>query len=144
MNKEYMCYCGMYCGNCMVKAQVEPASKVLYDVMQKAGFEENAHMTPDGEKFWSFMKTMSEDGACKSCQDGSGDPKCSVRVCAQARNVEVCALCEIYPCDKLESFFHVYPVLKDDNEFLRTKGMDAWMQMQDERQENGFVYTHEA
>ena len=27
MNKEYICYCGLYCGNCAVKVKVEPAEK---------------------------------------------------------------------------------------------------------------------
>jgi hypothetical protein len=29
MGKRYACYCGLYCGNCAVKAKVEPAAKVL-------------------------------------------------------------------------------------------------------------------
>ena len=40
IDKEYICYCGLYCGNCAVKAKVEPASKVLYEEMKKAGFED--------------------------------------------------------------------------------------------------------
>ena len=36
MNKKYICYYGLYCA---VKAKVEPAAKVLYKEMKKAGFE---------------------------------------------------------------------------------------------------------
>ena len=40
MDKKYMCYCGLYCENCATKAKVEPAAKVLYSEMKKAGFED--------------------------------------------------------------------------------------------------------
>ena len=56
MNREYTCYCGLYCENCAVKVKVEPASKVLYDEMKKAGFEDIMQFLPDGDKFWSFLK----------------------------------------------------------------------------------------
>ena len=82
MNKKYICYCGLYCENCAVKAKVEPASKVLYEEMKKAGFEDIIHFIPDGEGFWRFLKSVSQEGACISCQEDSGNPGCTVRICA--------------------------------------------------------------
>ena len=35
MNKEYTCFCGLYCLNCAVKAKVAPASKVLFEEMKR-------------------------------------------------------------------------------------------------------------
>ena len=46
MEKEYICYCGLYCGNYAVKVKVEPASKVLYEEMKKTGFEDIISMIP--------------------------------------------------------------------------------------------------
>jgi len=40
MDRKYTCYCCLYCENCDVKVKVEPASGVLYEEMQKLGFEE--------------------------------------------------------------------------------------------------------
>ena len=48
MDKKYMCYCGLYCENCATKAKVEPAAKVLYSEMKKAGFEDIVQFLPDG------------------------------------------------------------------------------------------------
>ena len=69
MNREYVCYCGLYCGNCAVKVKVEPASKILYEEMRKEGFEDIIHMIPDGDRFWSFLGGMVVDGVCVSYKD---------------------------------------------------------------------------
>ena len=141
MNKEFICYCGLYCGNCAVKAKVEPASKVLYDEMKKAGFEDIISMIPNGGTFWSFLKGMAVDGACISCKAGSGNPGCAVRICAKEKGVEMCALCDSYPCELFERFFEGYPILKNDNSVIREQGMEAWSKLQDERQAQGFTYA---
>jgi len=141
MNKKYMCYCGLYCENCAVKAKVEPASKLLYEEMKKAGFEDIIHFIPDGESFWRFLKSVSQEGACLSCQEGSGNPGCAVRICAKEKKIEMCALCNEYPCDKFDEFFKGYPILKNDNDILRKDGLGRWAEIQDERKEKGFVYS---
>ena len=141
MDRKYICYCGLYCENCAVKAKVGPAGKVLYEEMKKAGFEDVIHFIPGGEGFWPFLKGMAENGMCISCKDGGGNPGCAIRKCAKEKNVEACALCENYPCDALAEFFKGYPSLKQDNALLREKGMEAWGCLQDERRAKGFTYT---
>ena len=143
MDKRYICYCGLYCENCAVKAKVAPASRILYEEMKKVGFEDIIHMIPGGDNFWPFLKDMAEGGVCISCQEGSGNPGCDVRVCAQEKGVEMCALCDDYPCEKFSAYFEGYPVLKHDNALLREKGMDAWAKLQDERLARGFTYADE-
>ncbi|MFA8433398.1 MAG: DUF3795 domain-containing protein [Marinifilaceae bacterium] len=78
MDQKYTCYCGLYCGNCPVKVKVEPASTVLYQEMKELGFEEIISFFPDGDKFWSFLKGMSNRGVCISCKEGSGNPACKI------------------------------------------------------------------
>ena len=141
MNKEYICYCGLYCGNCAVKVKVEPAAKVLYEEMKKAGFEDIIPMIPEGAGFWAFLKGMVVDGVCVSCKAGSGNPACKVRICAKEKGLEVCALCESYPCELFTRYFEGYPILKHDNSVLREKGMEAWLKLQNERMEKGFTYA---
>ena len=138
-----MCYCGLYCENCAVKVKVEPASKMLYKEMKTAGFEEIINYIPDGDKFWSFLKGMAEQGVCVSCKEGSGNPGCVVRRCAQAKGVEMCAWCEDYPCEHFTRFFEGYPVLKYDNDWLRKEGLDEWSIIQDARRERNFTYSEE-
>jgi hypothetical protein len=124
-------------------AKVAPAAKMLYDEMRKAGFEEIIHLIPGSDGFWPFLKGIAENGVCISCKDGSGNPGCVVRVCAREKGIEICALCEEYPCSKFDVFFQGYPVLKQDNALLREQGMDAWAKLQDERRAKGFTYTDE-
>jgi len=143
MDKNYICYCGLYCKNCAVKAKIEPAAKILYDEMKKAGFEEIIHLIPGGDGFWPFLKGMVDQGVCVSCKEGSGNPGCEVRVCAKEKNIEMCALCEEYPCKTFEQFFEGYPILKHDNLLLREEGIDAWSKLQEERQARGFTYAEE-
>lgn len=142
MNREYSCYCGLYCGNCAVKVKVEPAAKILYEEMDKLGFEGIMPFFPDGEKFWSFLKNMSIKGTCTSCRAGSGNPYCKVRLCAKEKGVEMCALCENYPCEYFTDFFEGYPTLKGDNSILREKGWESWGELQDERQAKEFAFFY--
>jgi len=143
MDKRFMCYCGLYCENCAVKAKIGPASKTLYEEMKKAGFEEIIHFIPGGDGFWPFLKNMAENGVCISCKEGGGNPRCAVRKCAEEKKVDMCALCESYPCGEFAKFFEGYPVLKEDNSVLRDQGMDAWAKLMDERRAGGFTYQDE-
>jgi len=120
-----------------------PAAKTLQEEMQKAGFQEAVQMIPEGDKFWSFLKSMVDPGTCSSCREGGGNPGCAVRICAKEKGVEICALCELYPCDKFPAFFEGYHVLKNDNLLLKEKGIEAWLALQDERRKKGFTYTDE-
>ena len=140
MDRKYICYCGLYCENCSVKAKIGPASKVLYDEMKKAGFEEVINFIPGGEGFWPFLKNMAENGMCVSCIEGGGDPECAIRKCAKEKKAEVCALCENYPCGTIAKFLEQNPGYKKDNDLLREKGMEAWGNLQDERKAKGFTY----
>jgi hypothetical protein len=141
MDKNYICYCGLYCENCAVMAKIGPVAKDLYGEMKKAGFEEIIHLIPGGDGFWPFLKNLAEEGMCISCQDGGGDPGCAIRICAKEKNIEMCAFCESYPCKKFNNFFEGHSILKQDNALLREKGMDAWSKLQDERRARGFTYT---
>ena len=147
IDKKYACFCGLYCENCSVKVKIEPAARVLSEEMKKAGVEDVISFIPGGEGFWSFLKGMAETGLCVSCREGNGgNPACAVRICAKERNVEMCALCGDYPCDKFDAFLHVsdgYPVLERDNALLRGEGWDAWAKLQAKRREADFTYSEE-
>lgn len=143
MDRKYACYCGLYCENCAVKVKVEPAAKTLYAEMEKLGFEEIMPFFPDGEKFWSFLKGLSHEGVCVSCKEGSGNPACKIRMCAKEKNVEMCALCENYPCEYFKDFFEGYSTLKQDNSVLREKGWPSWANLQDERNLEGIGLAYD-
>lgn len=141
MDQNYMCYCGLYCENCATKAKVEPAARLLHKEMKKAGFEDVVKYLPDGEIFWNFLKGMAEEGTCVSCQGGSGNPGCQIRLCAKEKGVKMCAVCNAYPCEKFSGFFASYPMLKEDNVLFRDQGMEAWAKLQDQRKASGYTYV---
>ncbi len=142
MDKKYACYCGLYCENCAVKVNVEPAAKTLYQEMEKLGFEEIMPFFPDGATFWSFLKNMTTEGVCISCKAGSGNPGCRIRLCAKERNVEMCALCPSYPCELITALSNGYPTINHDNSILREKGWQAWAKLQDERRTKGVAFSY--
>ena len=139
MDRKYTCYCGLYCENCAVKVKVEPAARVLFDEMKKAGFEDVISYIPGGDGFWTFLRGMVVERACISCQDGSGDPGCAIRICAKDKNVDMCAFCKDYPCDKFSAFFKRNTMLERDNALLREKGWEAWAALQDQRKSHGYI-----
>lgn len=144
MDKRYICYCGLYCENCAVKAKIGPASKTLYDEMKNMGFENVIELIPGGAGFWPFLKGMAENGGvCISCRDGGGDPSCAIRICAKEKGVEMCALCGSYPCERISVFLETHPLVKNDDILLREEGLEAWAKLQDERRARGFTYTDE-
>ena len=140
LDQKFACYCGLCCENCAVKVKVEPAARVLYDEMKKAGFEEVIAFIPGGNGFWPFLKGMAEDGVCASCKEMGGDPGCAIRLCAKNKGVDMCAFCEDYPCEKLTAFFGRNPVAEQDNALLRDNGWEAWAALQDKRKADGYTY----
>ena len=141
MDERYICYCGLYCENCAVKAKIWPASKTLYDEMTNAGFGEIIKYIPGGEGFWPFLKNMAERGLCGSCKEGGGNPGCVVRKCAKEKGLIMCAFCDSFPCENFTPFISNYPTLEQDNALAREKGLESWSKLQDERRAKGFTYT---
>lgn len=140
MDSQYLCYCGLYCKNCVAKTTIQPCSKAYYDEMKKSRFEEIVHVIPDGGSFWTVLKNLAENGVCNSCREGGGNPDCAIRICAKEKGVEMCASCDHYPCTHFDYFFKNYPNLIADNALLKEKGVEAWAKLQDERRAEGFVY----
>lgn len=144
MRNEYICYCGLYCENCAVKAKVEPAAKALYREMQSAEFEEFIDMMPNGGEFWGFLKDMAENGTCTSCRDGSGNPACGIRICAREKGIDICTRCEKYPCELFRELFAANPTLAQDNTLMRGNDLETWAALQDRRRAEGFTYADAA
>jgi hypothetical protein len=143
MDRKYICYCGLYCGNCRIIAKINPAAKVLYDEMIASGLESVINFIPGGDGFWPFLKDLAEDRTFTSCIEGCGDPSCAIRLCAKEKGIEMCAMCVSYPCGHFNDFLKAHPLLEHDNSLLREKGFEAWSELQDDRRARGFVYWGE-
>ena len=101
----------------------------LFDELIRGDFENVIKSISGGSEFQPFLKNLAEEGLCVSCKENSGDPKCVIRNCAREKNIEMCALCNDYPCEHFASY-EQYGILFADNEVLRERGMKEWSKMQ--------------
>lgn len=102
---KILAYCGLYCTECPAYI----AKQTNDDELRKKTAEE-----------WSKMfnsEIKPEDINCDSCLTKDGVViqycnVCEIRKCAQEKNVENCAFCEEYTCEKLEKWFKNVPNAK--------------------------------
>ncbi len=106
MNIDMIGYCGLNCAECFsYKKTVSEAAKSLRREMRSAGLKEVWKEIPFLDEYESFKKSL--DGLAKlrctkGCRDGSGNPWCKFRKCAQKNNIDGCWQCpDFETCDKL-------------------------------------------
>jgi hypothetical protein len=139
---RFVTYCGLYCGLCAQRGRIPRQAQALRGSMSKEGYEFWGREIPGFEAFWGFLANLGDpDKACPGCRQDGGYPACEIRICARERQIEVCALCEQFPCERIQHFAKVYPTLITDGERLREIGVDAWLAEQDQRAETGFAYA---
>ena len=140
--KQLVGYCGLYCGLCEQHTQIPERASALRASLQKADFENWGTSLPGFKEFWALLQdltTVPDDKCCRSGQCGA--PFCAARKCAMAKEVEVCPECEEYPCERLRAFAKGEPLLLPDGERIRERGLDAWIEEQEERRRAGFCYA---
>jgi len=59
-------------------------------------------MSDAWEKYCGFEVPPEAIKSCAGCKAGGGDESCTVRPCAIEKNLENCAYCEQFGCDKLQ------------------------------------------
>jgi len=134
-------YCGLYCGLCSSRARIPGQAQALQETMRREGWPFWGHEVPGFAEFWSFLDHLTTSGLSCSCRvSGCGPGFCGIRRCAQARQVEVCALCPDYPCHRIEALGRGYPTLIADGRRLREIGLEAWIAEQQARARTGFCY----
>ena len=140
--KDYLCYCGLYCRRCPIVGVVPPQARALFETMNRIGYAQWGEQAIDGfGRFWEILQQLAkQDETCPLCIGGCGNPGCEIRPCAQERGVEVCGLCDDYPCDKVNAFAEQYPELIDNNNRIREIGLDAWLLEQEELVRQGKFY----
>jgi len=125
----YVTYCGLYCKLCDNLAQISLQASTLHKTLQKGGWK---YFGPDlisgFKEFWAVLEQLSQvDPNFKGCRGGKcGNPDCSIRKCAQSRQVELCPSCEAN--------------LIGDGRRQQEVGCDQWIQEQEQRCKTGFCY----
>lgn len=141
-NLKQVTYCGLYCGLCSNCNRVPRQARELRGTLSKEGIEVWGPGIPDFEKFWRFLNDLATSEDRCSCREGTcGPPFCTIRKCAPQKGVEVCPLCDEYPCTRIFSLAKGYVTMLPDAKRIREIGLDKWIEEQEERKATGFAYA---
>ncbi|MGC9317226.1 MAG: DUF3795 domain-containing protein [Armatimonadota bacterium] len=140
---KHATYCGLYCRLRTHTARIPHQVRALQETMRKKGWEHfGKGVDANFAAFWQTLERLSTtDDTCPGCRGGCGLPGCEIRACAREREVEVCPMCEDYPCARIEDLGRAYPTLLWDGACLQRIGLDAWIAKQEERRATNFAYA---
>jgi len=115
-------YCGLRCDNCPIHlATIEPDQLMQWS-MRKSIAEECSTL------FRMNMKPgdLTDCDGCRTISGClfSGCLTCEIRKCASLKNIENCAYCCDYACERLTEFFSGNPIARTRLEEIRN-GFDS-------------------
>lgn len=135
-------YCGLYCGLCAERARIPARATSLRESMAREGWDSWGTHVPGFTDFWSFLENLCDpDKCCPGCRQGGGPPFCSIRKCAEEREIDTCPFCGEFPCERIQAIAKGYPTLIADGTRMKEIGVEAWIQEQEERANTGFAYA---
>ena len=108
--EENLAYCGLICHTCPIylatrEKSEEKKYKMRVDIAQEIKKRYGQECKPED---------VTDCDGCKT-ETGrlfSGSKNCQIRECARQKDVENCAHCDEYACEKLEKFFTTDPEAK--------------------------------
>lgn len=141
-NLKLVTYCGLYCGLCSNRARIPRQANALRETMTKEGYDKWATGIAGFNEFWKFLTERCDpDKCCPGCRQGGGPPFCGIRKCAQKRKIDICSLCDEYPCKRVLGLAKGYPTLIADGKRMKEIGVDKWISEQEDRARTGFAYV---
>jgi len=112
--KKIIAYCGIICSECPAFIATQNNDEELRaKTAKKWATEYNPKMQP-------------KDIFCDGCLAETGVLffhclECEIRKCCLEKNIENCALCDQFPCQKISDFFKFVPDAKATLEKIRNK-----------------------
>jgi hypothetical protein len=139
---EQVTYCGLYCGLCTTRNRTPKQAAALRDTMKKDGWDFWGAEQPNFKEFWVFINRLAEMEAERSCRSGKcGSPFCGIRKCVQQKNIDACPFCDEYPCHRILGLAEGYVNILADGKRMKEKGIEVWINEQEERRKTGFAYA---
>ncbi len=135
-SRELIAYCGLYCGLCSARTQIPEQAAALAETLRKS----EHHGPAEFDKELQNLATPHPERYCRAGK--CGHPACAIRKCAQRRNVDVCPLCDDYPCEKIKTLAASEPTMLHDGNRMKQIGLEAWIKEQEERRKAGFCYAN--
>ncbi len=125
--------CGLVCGTCMgfqggpIQASAESLMRHLDGVAEYI----EMHIPQDKARFDAFLPTLQFYAGrdCGGCRSGSNRCRlvnCAIRECTCAKDIDFCADCDEFPCDKVhlnDSFMRYWRAVHRD---IRENGIEAF------------------
>ncbi len=134
-SREWVAYCGLYCGLCSNQGKLKQLAGELLATLA-------ADETQEAPEVRRRLEELRDTPPQKCCRTGQcGHPRCAIRKCAKRKGVFVCPECDQFPCDKVKTLAVSEPTLIHDGERLRKVGLSAWIEEQEKRREAGFCYS---
>jgi hypothetical protein len=118
MTESQIAYCGLDCFTCPIhQATLEPDTRKKYAMRIAIARECSVH--------YGMNLQPEEVNDCDGCRADTGRlfsscRNCAIRKCATARELQSCAYCDEYACDKLEEMFRSDPEAKSRLEKIRS------------------------
>lgn len=138
---DNIAYCGLYCKICKIPTK-NLAQKLKTDLYKKDFLDWAPYRWEGFKEFWEILSDFSEQPLDNTCRSGQcGNPKCAILNCAKERKVELCPLCEEYPCEKIKIIAKSESTMLYDGLRLKEIGLDKWLKEQEERIKEGFSYS---
>jgi len=153
---QYIAPCSLLCYTCMglKDGPIAECARTLHDL--SAGIPEFfCRNTPEDERdkqltfFHDFRNTLQHFSSafCPGCRNNDAAcpayEGCVIPACVKEREIDFCAECGYFPCDKVKDFFYardakIYPVWENGNRRLREIGIEAYF----EEKKGVSHYTH--
>lgn len=112
-NRALLAYCGLYCGDCVIRnGAIADLSKLLLTKLDKGRFR---RVGPGLATLFREFRALENTAQCceclqalsalrcgKTCREGGGSPRCAIRTCCRKKGFEGCWECEAFEqCPKL-------------------------------------------
>jgi hypothetical protein len=139
---EQVTCCGLYCGLCTTRNRTPKQAGALRETMRKAGWEFWGGEQANFKEFWAFLNRLAEMESDCSCRSGKcGPPFCAIRKCVLGKGLDACPFCDEYPCSRVLGIAQGYVTMLADGKRMKEKGLDVWIEEQEERRKTGFAYA---
>ena len=109
---EIVAYCGLVCQGCPIYWATRETDEAKKEKMKADILRICREQYGYGEDFTAEYVTDCDGCRTDSGRLFSGCEKCEIRKCARQRELENCAYCNDYACEKLEKFFENDPSAK--------------------------------
>ena len=140
--KDLVAYCGLYCGLCDHRTKIPKHAVALIESMERAEYDDWGPSLPDFSEFWRFLKQLAVVDDSRCCRVGKcGEGFCAIKRCTTEKGVRICVECDQYPCKWVTGLAKSEPTLLHDGKRIKEKGLEVWVQEQEERRRLGFCYA---